>query len=266
MARIRSLKPEFWHDRKLARSCSRDARMLYMGLWNQADEHSRLNGDESVIKGQVFPFDEDIKIGPLLEELIAAGRVQRYWFDSDPYLLLPKLPKHQRLEPAKAQSRLPDPPDPDDTPDPPRSKAHSEKTAAEAEPIAAEPETSVASLCGMEQVAGGMEHGERAERGADKPAPNRGTRLPEPFEITERMREWAALKTPGVDVFDELEQFLDHHRGKGTTSKDWPASWRLWMRNARKWSNSRQQQNPLQQKRAQAFSVIHNTSPLREIS
>jgi hypothetical protein len=115
MARIRSLKPEFWSDRKLARLASRDARMLYMGLWNLADEWGRLNGDPQWIKGQIFPYEDDIDAGVitrLLTELASAklGAVLEYEADGDPYLFLPKLGNHQRLEPAKVPSRLPAPP------------------------------------------------------------------------------------------------------------------------------------------------------------
>lgn len=113
MARIRSLKPEFWLDRKLARRLSRDERMLYIGLWNQADEHARALGDPNVVKGQVFPYDADLTvdvIDRMLDRLDAAGVVQRYEVDEDPFLYLPKLGDHQRLEPAKSRSRLPEPP------------------------------------------------------------------------------------------------------------------------------------------------------------
>jgi hypothetical protein len=81
MARIRSVKPEFWTDRSLARKLSRDARMLYLGLWNLADEHARLNGDAYYIKGQIFPYDDDLtpgRINGLLDEIDAAGKVVRY--------------------------------------------------------------------------------------------------------------------------------------------------------------------------------------------
>jgi hypothetical protein len=114
MARMRSLKPEFWLDRKLARRLSRDERMLYLGLWNQADEWARANADPRVIKGQVFPFDDDITLDDLetmLKALEAAGVVQLYEVDGDPYLFLPKLAKHQRLEPNKVPSRHPEPPE-----------------------------------------------------------------------------------------------------------------------------------------------------------
>lgn len=145
MARIRSIKPEYWLDRKLAKGASRDARLLYIGLWNHADEHGRLHGDPAVIKGQVFPYDA-VDILALLAELVAIGRVQSYDFDGDPYLFLPKLAKHQRLEASKSASRLPEPP----PFDPCSSQAHSEKTVAESEPIAAESAPIV-----VQQVAGG---------------------------------------------------------------------------------------------------------------
>jgi hypothetical protein len=118
MARIRSLKPEFWIDRKLARKLSRDARMLYLGLWNLSDEHARALGDPQYIKGQIFPYEDDLDptaITALLDDLDAAGVVVRYVVDEDPYLYLPKLSKHQRLEPAKVASRLPAPPNSDVT-------------------------------------------------------------------------------------------------------------------------------------------------------
>lgn len=111
MARIRSIKPEFWNDRKLAR-LSRDARLLYVALWNYSDEHGRLHGDSRYVKGHCLPYDDDLSLSDvdgLLSELEQAGRVQRYEHDGDPYLFLPTLSKHQRLESAKQPSRLPKP-------------------------------------------------------------------------------------------------------------------------------------------------------------
>lgn len=114
MARIRSVKPEYWTDRKLAR-LSRDARLLYIALWNQADEHARVHGDARYVKGHCLPYDDDLSLADidrLLDELAAAGHVRRYEVDDDPYLFLPKLHKHQRLE-TKVDSRLPEPPEPE---------------------------------------------------------------------------------------------------------------------------------------------------------
>jgi hypothetical protein len=112
MARMRSIKPEFWADEELA-DLPRDARMLYMGMWNVADEHGRLRGDPRYIKGQIFPYDDDLgakDIDAYLDALALAHKVQRYRVDNAAYLYLPNLGKHQRLESEKVPSRLPEPP------------------------------------------------------------------------------------------------------------------------------------------------------------
>lgn len=167
MPRIRSVKPEYWLDRKLAKGASRDARLLYIGLWNYADEHARLHGDPAVIKGQVFPYDDDIDLAVidlLLGELAALGRVQRYEFEGDPYLFLPKLAKHQRLEAAKVESRLPPPPQTAGKaplpPNVPSSQAVSESRADESAPRSESSEPIVVQqVAGSRgQVAGGREH------------------------------------------------------------------------------------------------------------
>jgi hypothetical protein len=155
MARIRSLKPEFWLDPKITR-LSRDARMLYMALWNMADEHGRLLGDPRVIKGQCFPYDDDLtpdRIDTLICELEGHRKAVRYESDDAIYLHLPNLSKHQRLEPEKVPSRLPSPPTqaPDlHTPD---GDDSSERRADESAPRA--DELSLLQVAGSrEQVAG----------------------------------------------------------------------------------------------------------------
>ncbi|GAA3078101.1 hypothetical protein [Streptosporangium carneum] len=169
MPRIRSVKPEFWSDRKLARQHSRDARLLYIALWNQADEHGRVLGDPRWIKGNCLPYDDDIDdqaIKSLLGELIASGRVQPYVVEDDPYLFLPKLAKHQRLEAAKVPSRLPEPPEMSGPDDPPPGGTHlSEPDAIESEPRADESvrdsdESALSYVAGSRgHVAGGREQG-----------------------------------------------------------------------------------------------------------
>lgn len=115
MARIRSVKPEFWDDQELAERVSRDARLLYIGLWNLADEHGRLRGDVRFIRGRVFPYDDDLSIadvGELLNELAVVGKLVQYRTATGTYIYLPNLGKHQRLEPEKVASKLPHPDDP----------------------------------------------------------------------------------------------------------------------------------------------------------
>lgn len=163
MARIRSVKPEFWVDRKLARLLSRDERMLYVALWNQADEHARLQGDPRLILGQAFPYDDDLDahtIDKMLDNLASAGVAVRYEHDGDPFIHLPKLATHQRLEPGKAASKHPAPP----------AGSPSAPTVPDAAQIVSDESAHDSSEPAPKHGAWSMEHG-AGGRGADEPAP-----------------------------------------------------------------------------------------------
>lgn len=231
MARIRSVKPEFWDDRKLARRTSRDARLLYIGLWNFADEHAREPGDPATIKGKVFPYDDDIgvpEIRKLLDELAELGRVIRYEDDGDPYLFLPTLHKHQRLETAKVPSRYPAPPDDDFALFPASDIPGADESAPRADRSAPRADESAPFY-----VAGSMEH-VAGSRDAP-PARRRATRLPDDFTVTPEMVDWARSKCPHVDGGRETEKFVNYWTaasGKNAAKLDWAATWRNWMLNA----------------------------------
>jgi hypothetical protein len=227
MARIRSVKPEFWDDRKLAKRVSRDGRLLYIALWNLADEHGRLNGDPQWIKGQVFSYDDDLDadgVAKLLEELQnpALAAVQAYEVDGDPYLFLPKLAKHQRLEPEKVKSRLPEPP-----PGPESDATSSEPGADESARRADSPKRG-ADKSSLLYGAGGREHGAggRGSRDAQE-ASILGTALlkehkeqvrpPSPRDVVRRTGEQidTLLNDPEIDP-DEIRAALAILRSKPT--------------------------------------------------
>lgn len=69
MARIRTVKPEFWEDEGIA-SLSREARLLYIATWNHADDEGILRWTPEFVKAQVFPYDDDIDT-PAVEQLMA---------------------------------------------------------------------------------------------------------------------------------------------------------------------------------------------------
>lgn len=261
MARIRSVKPEFWDDRKLAKRASRDARLLYIALWNLADEWGRLNGDPQWIKGQVFSYDDDLDcaaIAKLLEELEnpALGAVVAYESDGDPYLFLPKLEKHQRLEPEKVRSRLPEPPawasGPRDPGPPPATPAphpgqcesrtdSSESRADELARRADEPEPR-ANRPALLYVAGSMEHGAggrgsrtpaRAHHVPNTPAPV-PAELPDDWKPSDALLRWANATYPGLDLNFETAQFARHWRSEGRRKKSWPDAWQKWIADSHK--------------------------------
>lgn len=59
--------------------------------------------------------------------------------------------------------------------------------------------------------------------------PKRRARLPNPFNLTPAMREWAVERAPAVNLALETERFVNYYRGNGKTMADWCATWRNWM-------------------------------------
>lgn len=74
MARIRTIKPEFWTDSKIVR-LPFEARLLFIGIWNFCDDDGFIPFDPLQIKLQVMPAD-NVNVGVLLELLIAEGLLE----------------------------------------------------------------------------------------------------------------------------------------------------------------------------------------------
>ena len=80
MSRIRSIKPDFWSSEQVM-ALSRDARLLFIGMWNFADDHGRMKLNPTTIKAQVFPGDDDAtrdRVEGWLREIIAQGLLHVY--------------------------------------------------------------------------------------------------------------------------------------------------------------------------------------------
>ena len=80
MGRMRTIKPEFFRSRSIAR-CTREARLTFQGLWCEADDHGRGIADARLLKGAIWPLDDDITIDDIedhLEELRATGHIILY--------------------------------------------------------------------------------------------------------------------------------------------------------------------------------------------
>lgn len=79
MARIRSIKPEFWTSAQVL-ECSPIARLLFIGLWNFCDDAGRHVDSLKQIKAEIFPADEILldDIRGMIDELEQNGLVKRY--------------------------------------------------------------------------------------------------------------------------------------------------------------------------------------------
>lgn len=112
MARIRTIKPDFFTSPKVAR-VSRDARLFFAGLLTDADDEGRVLANAKRLAGCLFPFDDDVTAGMVnawITELDAAGMVAAYLGpDGTKYLVIVGFKEHQRVSHPTA-SKLPQPP------------------------------------------------------------------------------------------------------------------------------------------------------------
>src|SRR4051812_23685845 len=98
MARIRSIKPEFWTSEQVM-ECSMNARLLFLGMWNFADDLGRLPLSPKTLKAQIFPSDDissEIILG-MVGELSKNGLVLVYVVDGREYLQITGW-QHQRID------------------------------------------------------------------------------------------------------------------------------------------------------------------------
>lgn len=79
MARIRTVKPEFWISEQVA-ECSTNARLLFVGLWNFCDDGGVHPSSVRRLKMEVFPGDDFTltQIQEWIEELITNGLIVEF--------------------------------------------------------------------------------------------------------------------------------------------------------------------------------------------
>ncbi|MGR6502839.1 hypothetical protein [Shewanella sp. Koi 1] len=76
MARIRTVKPEFWTDEDLA-TVSETARLVAIGLLNLADDEGYFNANPRLIECSLFPLTEpSVSIQECLNQLCEIGYLQ----------------------------------------------------------------------------------------------------------------------------------------------------------------------------------------------
>jgi hypothetical protein len=108
MARIRTIKPEFWIDEKLA-PLEPIHRLVFLGLISQADDDGRLVDNARLLNGLLFPETDDC-CRESLEILARLSRVIRYRSESGQKLIqIANWEKHQRVD-KPSKHTLPAPP------------------------------------------------------------------------------------------------------------------------------------------------------------
>ena len=210
MARVRTVKPEFWTDRRVG-ECSVSARLLFIAALNFADDEGGLDRSAKQLKAQAFPYD-NIDCEPLVQELLSVGLLIEYEVGGDKYLHIKNFRKHQRIDkPQKA--RIP-------------VYENSENVPR----TLPDPSETIQRPKGREGK--GIE-GKKKEREARAPRSALATRLPTDFGLTPERRAIAEIEKSDPDR--EFATFTDHWRsasGANARKHDWDATWRNWCRRA----------------------------------
>jgi hypothetical protein len=98
--RIRQIKPDFWKHDGLG-ELSRDARLLFIGLWGLSDCEGRLDDRPKRIKAEIFPYDDITSedVNRWLNELAyhTESFIIRYQVNGECFIAIPAFREHQKL-------------------------------------------------------------------------------------------------------------------------------------------------------------------------
>jgi hypothetical protein len=107
MARIRTIKPEFWTSEQIS-ECSVSARLLFIGMWNFCDDEGRCKCSPNELRMRIYPGDECSAdaVASWIDELVTNDLVTIYEADNQLILQVNKWSKHQLIN-RKTASKFP---------------------------------------------------------------------------------------------------------------------------------------------------------------
>ena len=222
MARIRSVHPSLFTDEAWV-SCTPLARLLYIGLWTEADDQGVFEWRPATLKMRILPLD-NVAVPELLDELTASGLIRRYAVAERDFGAIGSFQKHQR--PQKPRTVWPVTPEIAEylTGQQPSLFADEYDTS----PRISQPRK------GEDRKGGG---GERT-RVARKPE----TPIPDGFpgqDELEMAKIMVAESGQKVDVAWEAKKIRTWAEQNGKTYRDWRACWRGWIERAIKYAEER---------------------------
>lgn len=110
MARIRTIKPGFFRSYDVV-PLSYRARLTWIGLWTYVDDEGRGRDDARIIKGELWPLEDDVtwqEVEKDLTELSRSAHVVRYEVSGRHFLAIPTWGDHQVIS-RPTKSKLPAP-------------------------------------------------------------------------------------------------------------------------------------------------------------
>ncbi|HJD68243.1 MAG TPA: hypothetical protein K8V54_00685 [Corynebacterium kroppenstedtii] len=113
MPRIRTIKPEFWSSPGIE-DLPFEWRLLFIAMWNWADDYGRGTAEPRELMGFAFPRDENMTLGEFRRGLDGIRRVfgvKFYKVARRPYYCIPSWERHQKVDKRSKSSRYPAPED-----------------------------------------------------------------------------------------------------------------------------------------------------------
>lgn len=218
MSRARNIKPGFFKNDILA-ECSPLARILFVGLWCEADREGRLEDRVKRIKADCLPYD-DCDVSALLDELNVRGFIVRYEANGSHYIAIPEFAKHQNPHCKEQASTIPAPCKPGASP------VHEQDKPDES--------TEVARL--IPDSPSLIPDSPKPQRADARSAKSRGTRLPSQWRPDAELIAWAKAERADIILPTEIAKFSDYWTakpGQQGVKLDWSATFRNWIRSVR---------------------------------
>ena len=106
MARIRTIKPDFFTDENIA-DLSPFARLLFIGMFCHADRKGVLEYRPKRLKVQILAYDS-VNIEELINEIHSIGKIYRYIIGSKNFIQIKGFQRHQRPHHTEKDSDLPE--------------------------------------------------------------------------------------------------------------------------------------------------------------
>lgn len=233
MARIRSVHPATWTDAHFV-SMSMAARLLFIGLWNEADDQGVFAWKPLDLKIRLMPVDH-VEIGDLLKEMIKADRIRSYQVNGRQFGVIRNFTKYQRPKSPKSIHPLPDQfrkfagldgdiSEIDDDEEPPRPLEGEIIPQREEGGDNMEEGGDSTSLRSVVQLASAVARKPKGRTAKVK------TALPDGWLPDEQDQRYAADQ--GLDaasIIRETAKFIDRQRMHNGAYADWRAAWRNWI-------------------------------------
>jgi hypothetical protein len=205
MARIRTIKPDFFTSEDIC-ALSPRARLLYIGLWCEADRQGRLQWSPKTLKRRYLP-DDDCDIDAVCQELLMRDLVRLY--GEDDLAFIPTFLEHQKPNPREAESTLPAP------------DVHPSNLDLHASNPDLHPQV-------------GKERKGREGKGMDAASRrvSHATEIPDDFQPSEEDRAVVKKARPDLTpalIADETVRFINHAKANARTAMHWGPNWQNWM-------------------------------------